>query len=104
MSDDLTNSGVQDRSRINVNEPHEIRYWTQRFEVSEADLRKAVAEVGVSVKAVADHLGKASMPRPSPALLHLALQGGGAQGAFTWGVLDCLLDRDDIEIGHVSGT
>jgi hypothetical protein len=58
MSDDLTNSGVQDRSRINVNESHEIRYWTQRFEVSEAELRKAVAEVGVSVKAVAEHLGK----------------------------------------------
>ncbi len=36
--------------------------------------------------------------------LHLALQGGGAHGAFTWGVLDCLLDQDDIEIGHVSGT
>jgi len=58
MSDDLTNSGVQDRSRINVNEAHEIRYWTQRFETSEAELRKAVAEVGVSVKAIADHLGK----------------------------------------------
>lgn len=58
MSDDLTNSGVQDRSRINVNEAHEIRYWTQHFGVSESGLRKAVAEVGVSVKAVADHLGK----------------------------------------------
>lgn len=44
------------------------------------------------------------MARPSSALLNLALQGGGAQGAFTWGALDCLLDRDDVEIGHVSGT
>lgn len=58
MSDDLTNTGVQDRSRIDINEAHEVRYWTQRFDVSEADLRKAVAEVGVSAKAVADHLGK----------------------------------------------
>ena len=37
-------------------------------------------------------------------VLHLALQGGGAHGAFTWGVLDCLLDQDDIDIGNVSGT
>lgn len=37
-------------------------------------------------------------------MLHLALQGGGAHGAFTWGVLDCLLEQEDIEIGRVSGT
>lgn len=36
--------------------------------------------------------------------LNLALQGGGAHGAFTWGALDCLLDQTDIEIGRVSGT
>ena len=35
--------------------------------------------------------------------LHLALQGGGAHGAFTWGVLDRLLDDPGIEIGRVSG-
>ncbi len=58
MADDLGNRGAQDRSRINVNEAHEVRYWTQRFEVSEEALRKAVADVGVSVDAVATHLGK----------------------------------------------
>lgn len=58
MADDLGNRGVQDRSRINVNEAHEVRYWTQRFDVSEEALRKAVAEVGVSVDEVAAHLGK----------------------------------------------
>lgn len=31
-------------------------------------------------------------------------QGGGAHGAFAWGVLDCLLDQPDIDIGRVSGT
>ena len=36
--------------------------------------------------------------------INLALQGGGAHGAFTWGVLDCLLDDDDIEIAAISGT
>lgn len=58
MADDLSNAGAQDRSRINVNEAHEVRYWTQRFGVSEQVLREAVAAVGVSVDAVATHLGK----------------------------------------------
>ncbi|WP_062203812.1 patatin-like phospholipase family protein [Aureimonas sp. AU12] len=34
----------------------------------------------------------------------LALQGGGAHGAFTWGVLDRLLEEPDFEIAAVSGT
>lgn len=34
----------------------------------------------------------------------LALQGGGAHGAFTWGVLDRLLEETDIEIEGISGT
>ena len=36
--------------------------------------------------------------------LNLALQGGGAHGAFTWGVLDRLLREKDLEIVGVSGT
>ncbi|MDJ0822058.1 MAG: patatin-like phospholipase family protein [Paracoccaceae bacterium] len=36
--------------------------------------------------------------------INLALQGGGAHGAFTWGVLDRLLEEDDIEIAGISGT
>jgi NTE family protein len=36
--------------------------------------------------------------------LNLALQGGGAHGAFTWGVLDRLLEEDSFEINAVSGT
>lgn len=58
MSDDLSNRGAQDRSRINVNEAHEIRYWCERLGVSEESLRKAVADVGVSADKVAVHLGK----------------------------------------------
>jgi len=37
-------------------------------------------------------------------VLNLALQGGGAHGAFTWGVLDRLLEEDEIDIGRISGT
>jgi NTE family protein len=37
-------------------------------------------------------------------LIDLALQGGGSHGAFTWGVLDRLLEEDWIEIEAASGT
>ena len=36
--------------------------------------------------------------------LNLALQGGGAHGAYTWGVLDRLLEIDELEIVGISGT
>lgn len=36
--------------------------------------------------------------------LDLALQGGGSHGAFTWGVLDRLLEEEWLEIAAVSGT
>jgi len=42
--------------------------------------------------------------RNRSATLSLALQGGGAHGAFTWGVLDALLEDGRIEIKGVSGT
>jgi predicted patatin/cPLA2 family phospholipase len=34
----------------------------------------------------------------------LALQGGGSHGAFTWGVLDHLLEQPEIDIIGVTGT
>src|ERR1700678_677194 len=38
-------------------------------------------------------------------VVNLALQGGGAHGAFTWGVLDRLLDEDErLKIEGISGT
>ncbi|RZI81514.1 MAG: patatin-like phospholipase family protein [Rubrivivax sp.] len=36
--------------------------------------------------------------------LDLALQGGGSHGAFTWGVLDRLLDEDGLDFDGISGT
>lgn len=36
--------------------------------------------------------------------INLALQGGGAHGAFTWGVLDRLLEEEGLEIAAISGT
>src|SRR6266481_788918 len=39
-----------------------------------------------------------------PRRLSLALQGGGSFGAFTWGVLDRLLEQDAVAFDAVSGT
>ncbi|PWJ21244.1 patatin-like phospholipase family protein [Jannaschia seohaensis] len=39
-----------------------------------------------------------------PRRVNLALQGGGAHGAFTWGVLDKILEDDRLEIAGISGT
>ena len=46
---------------------------------------------------------KASPPS-APRRISLALQGGGSHGAFTWGVLDRLLEDERLEIAAVSGT
>ena len=40
----------------------------------------------------------------SPVLIDLALQGGGSHGAFTWGVLDRLLEEPWLQIAAISGT
>lgn len=42
--------------------------------------------------------------QPTKRKVCLALQGGGAHGAFTWGVLDRLLVEEDLEIEGVSAT
>ncbi|GGY05954.1 alpha/beta hydrolase [Litchfieldella qijiaojingensis] len=39
-----------------------------------------------------------------PKAVNLALQGGGAHGAFTWGVLDHILEDGRLQIAGVSGT
>ncbi|TGV83747.1 patatin-like phospholipase family protein, partial [Mesorhizobium sp. M2D.F.Ca.ET.145.01.1.1] len=36
--------------------------------------------------------------------INIALQGGGSHGAFSWGVLDRLLEDGRLEISAVSGT
>src|SRR5574337_1554557 len=40
----------------------------------------------------------------APVLVDLALQGGGSHGAFTWGVLDRLLEEPWFRIEAISGT
>lgn len=56
MSDDLSNKGAQDRARINVNEPHEVAYWTKELGVTKVRLEQLVKEAGTSAKAVRERL------------------------------------------------
>ena len=44
------------------------------------------------------------MSRQPKKSIKLALQGGGSHGAFTWGVIDQLLEDERLHIGAVSGT
>jgi hypothetical protein len=56
MSDDKTNRGAQDRSRISRGQEHNVRYWTQALGVSKEQLGAAVAAVGTSADRVKEHL------------------------------------------------
>ncbi|WP_426269267.1 DUF3606 domain-containing protein [Dyella kyungheensis] len=58
MSDDKTNRGPRDADRVNVNEDYEVRYWTKKWGVTEAQLKDAVRRAGVMAKDVAKALGK----------------------------------------------
>ncbi|WP_119418405.1 patatin-like phospholipase family protein [Desertibaculum subflavum] len=55
-------------------------------------------------------MSEAQPPAPPPSShgrpkgIKLALQGGGSHGAFTWGVLDRLLEDERLEIEAISGT
>ncbi|PXW22974.1 patatin-like phospholipase family protein [Paraburkholderia caballeronis] len=42
--------------------------------------------------------------RTEPLLIDLALQGGGSHGAFTWGVLDRILEEPWLQLEGISGT
>ena len=44
------------------------------------------------------------MPKQKQHKVSLALQGGGSHGAYTWGILDRLLDEECLEIEAISGT
>lgn len=56
MADDTSKTGGQDRQRINVNEPYELRDWAAKFGVTTDQLRQAVAEVGDRAAQVEQHL------------------------------------------------
>ena len=58
MSDNLNNRGAQDRTRISLEETHEVRYWTEALGVTSDELKRLVDKVGHSAEAVRNELGK----------------------------------------------
>jgi hypothetical protein len=58
MADNLNIKGPEDRTRINTKEDWEVKYWSQKFDVSADRLRDAVRSVGTMARDVARHLGK----------------------------------------------
>lgn len=58
MADNLHLRGQPDRSRINVHEDYELRYWSNKFGVTPDQLRAAVRAVGPMAHDVARHLGR----------------------------------------------
>lgn len=49
MPDNLGRRGPEDGNKINVNQRHEVRYWTETLGVSETVLRTAVLNAGPMV-------------------------------------------------------
>jgi len=91
--------------------PAQLR-WTRRNRLKTFldDLGRRLARLGNRERGIdADRSKTASIPTQRRAQhdvgvrLLLALQGGGAHGAFTWGVLDRLLE-EDLRIEAISGT
>jgi hypothetical protein len=58
MASDPRPYGPIDRNRVNASEPWEIKYWTERFGVSEKQLRDAVFTVGTACDDVKQYLVK----------------------------------------------
>jgi len=56
MSDDLTKKGPQDRTRVNVTEEWELRYWTKELSTTPEKLKAAVKAVGPNTQDIRKHL------------------------------------------------
>jgi len=58
MADDTTVRTAQDRSRINLGQEHEVRYWTKALDCTEEQLRAAIQQVGSSADKVRAAIAK----------------------------------------------
>jgi hypothetical protein len=58
MADNPKQTGRQDDERINVEQDHEVGYWSEKLGVSRDELRKAVQTAGPMLKDVQRHLGR----------------------------------------------
>jgi 3-oxoacyl-[acyl-carrier-protein] synthase III len=56
--DQLTRRDTPDRSKINMHERREMKYWARELGVSHAELQKAIEKVGNSAAAVRKELAR----------------------------------------------
>jgi hypothetical protein len=58
MADDPKSRHGQDRTRINTDQEHELRYWSETLGVTQDELKDAVRIAGNQVDKVREHLGR----------------------------------------------
>jgi hypothetical protein len=58
MADDLKQTGRADDQRINIDQDHELNYWSKELGVSRDELRSAVQQAGPMVRDVRQHLSR----------------------------------------------
>jgi len=56
--DNLHNKGQPDRSKINMHEAYEVKYWIRELAVTKDELQRVVDKVGNSAAAVRKELGQ----------------------------------------------
>jgi uncharacterized protein DUF3606 len=56
MSDDFRMRGPEDRSRINVSEPWELKYWSKTLGVTPERLKEVIRQVGPRTEDVEQYL------------------------------------------------
>jgi hypothetical protein len=54
--DNLTKKDQRDRSKINMHEAHEVKYWTKELGIAKEKLQEVVDKVGNSAAAVRKEL------------------------------------------------
>ena len=58
MADDPNKRRPQDALFVSINQPHEVRYWSEKLGVTEDKLKEAVRAAGPSAQDVQRHLKK----------------------------------------------
>jgi len=65
MAHDLSKRGQADRLRINVNEKHELAYWTEELGISEPQLRELIHAHGTLVADVRNAIAEKNQLKES---------------------------------------
>ena len=64
MDNRLGNFDLIDRALVNINEGHEVRYWTAMFRCTTAELLAAIAAVGTKPEWVKAYLKRVKVITP----------------------------------------